>query len=177
MWAFIIYDTFERTFFISRDRFGIKPFYYYIDKNRLIFASDIPPILEVLHLKPQPDDQLIYDYLVFNQTNHSEKTFFNNIKKLPHAHNIDIKDKSISISRWYDLRNKVNNPFNNEEEFIESLLLSIEQQLRSDVPVGACLSGGLDSSTIVCLILKYFNKPDIHTFSAVSSNIFPYPLC
>lgn len=167
MWAFVIYDKIEKTLFISRDRFGIKPFFYYIDKNRLIFASDIPPILEVLHLKPQPDDQSIYDYLVFNRTNHTEKTFFKNIKKLPHAHNIIIQDKNMLISKWYDLRKKVNNPFNNEAEFIESLLLSIKQQLRSDVPVGACLSGGLDSSTIVSLILKYFDKPFIHTFSAV----------
>lgn len=166
MWAFAIYDSILNNIFISRDRFGIKPFFYYHDDERFIFASDIPPILKILNNKPGPDNQSIYDYLVFNRTNYSGRTFFENIKKLPHAHNIDIPGRDIKISKWYDLKTKLIDGFKSVEEFRQMLEISIDQQLRSDVPVGACLSGGLDSSSIVSLILKN-NTPDFNTFSAI----------
>lgn len=167
MWAFVIYDKYTGTLFVSRDRFGIKPFYYYTDGRIFVFASDIPPILEVLGSKPAPDDQLIYDFLAFSRTNHTSGTFFKGIKKLRHAHNMTIEGKSINLYKWYDLRGKRDEGFADEDQFRDSLILSIRQQLRSDVPVGACLSGGLDSSTIVSLAMKYFSPPEIDAFSAV----------
>ena len=81
MFAFAILDTFTNHLFAARDRFGIKPFYYYCDKEIFYFASDIVPILSILDRKREPEDSIIFDYLVFNRTNHSEKTFFKNILK------------------------------------------------------------------------------------------------
>lgn len=167
MFAFAIYDKKNKFLFIARDRFGIKPFYYYQDKNKLIFASDIPPILSILNKRPRANKQSIYDYLIFNRTNHTENTFFKDIKKLQHSHALIIKDSNIKIKRWYSLPEKILEPIKNKNEFVELMKSSVDLRLRSDVPVGACLSGGLDSSSIVSIILKYFNKPDLHTFSAI----------
>lgn len=167
MWAFVIYDRRNKTCFISRDRFGIKPFYYYLDEKRFIFASDFAPILRMLETPVEANEKIIYDYLVFNRTNHKPETFFKNIKKLQHSHSIVIEGNEIRFHRYYNLQEKLTNPIKSPEDFLDSFKLSITQQLRSDVPLGACLSGGLDSSSIVSVIQKYFHNPEFHTFSAV----------
>lgn len=169
MWAFCIYDQHTKQIFISRDRYGVKPFYYYLDDEQFIFASEIPPILDVLKNKPKPNNQVIFDYLVFNRTDQTESTFFEEIKKLQHGHIFKIRENNISISKWYDLRRKVEQSegFQDSNEYRELFSSAIGLRLRSDVPVGVCLSGGLDSSSIVSVLLKDFNKSDLNTFSAV----------
>ena len=174
MWAFAVYDKLENTLFISRDRFGIKPFYYYLDEHRFIFASDIPPILTIIKNKKEPNYQSIFDFLVFNRTDYSENTFFEKVKKLQHGHllktSCDPKSiENFKISRWYNLRERVcaAEPFSSPEEYREFFSSSINLRLRSDVPVGACLSGGLDSSSIVSVLLNDFKRSDINSFSAV----------
>lgn len=169
MWAFCIYDQQTNQIFISRDRYGVKPFYYYLDKEQFIFASEIPPILDVLKNKPEPNNQVIFDYMVFNRTDQTESTFFDGIKKLQHGHTIKINEYKLSISKWYDLRKKVEQSegFKDSNEYRELFSSAIGLRLRSDVPVGVCLSGGLDSSSIVSVLLKGFNKSDLNTFSAV----------
>lgn len=169
MWAFVIYDTINNTIFASRDRYGIKPFYYYKDPNCFIFASDVQPILKVLPVAPKPDDKSVYEFLITNRSNHTEATFFDNIKKLQHGYNlkINLSDYKIDIQRWYDLKNIEAKGFESSEEFKHYLTDAIKLQLRSDVPIGLSLSGGLDSSTIGASISKIFNRSDIHSFSAV----------
>jgi len=185
MWAFVIYDRIEKKIFCARDRFGIKPFYYYCDTGQLIFSSEIQPILKVLTKNPKPNYQSIYDFLVFNRTDQTEATFFEGINKLQHGQCISFNTKSLifpacrnpgeggnlqsSIRKWYDLREKVSETegFKNPAEFRQLLSSSIGLRLRSDVPVGVCLSGGLDSSSIVSVLLKDFQKKDLNTFSAV----------
>ena len=170
MFAFIILDTYSNDLFSARDRFGIKPFYYYNDQNQLLFASDIPPLLKILDNKLEPEDSIIFDYLVFNRTNHSEKTFFKNIQKLQHGHSLTIKGGKLKINRWYSLvQNLVlyESIKFNEKDFLEELKNSINLQLRSDVPVGTCLSGGLDSSSITSLVLSNKQNIDLHSFSAI----------
>ncbi|MBI4646592.1 MAG: asparagine synthase (glutamine-hydrolyzing) [Bacteroidia bacterium] len=170
MWAFLIYDIEKKKVFISRDRFGIKPFYYYTDKDKFIFASDIQSIIKLLSYKINVNWQIIYDYLIFTRTDQSENTFFKEIKKLQHGCNLNISvnsDKNIKISKWYDLPKEIKEPFINEEEFRHILYSSIKIQLRSDVPVGVCLSGGLDSSTITSILLKEFRIKNLHSFSAI----------
>ncbi len=172
MFAFVIYDRVNGNIFGARDRFGIKPFYYTLNENKFVFASEIPPILEILKVKPNPENQSIFDYLVFNRTDHSSNTFFEGIFKLPHGHyfllnlNTD-KPGNIVFKRWYNLEEKLGKPFQNEHEYKELLTSSVKLRLRSDVPVGVCLSGGLDSSSIVSIISKSLNQPEISTFSAV----------
>lgn len=167
MFAFAVYDRQEGTVFAARDRFGIKPFYYYRDDERLVFASDIPPILEVAPTAKQADDHTIFEYLVFNRTDQSERTFFRDIKKLQHGHCMIAGPDGISIRKWYHLREQIKEPFRSTEEFRATLSSAIALRLRSDVPVGVCLSGGLDSSSIVSILLNDYHRDDINTFSAV----------
>ncbi len=170
MFAFAIFDTYTNNFFAARDRFGIKPFYYYCDQNQFLFASDIPPLLMILNNKREAEDSIIFDYLVFNRTNHSEKTFFKNILKLQHGHALTAKSGKLYISCWYSLPEKLSHFSSilfNEKDFLEELKSSINLQLRSDVPVGTCLSGGLDSSAITALVLTNKQNIDLHSFSAV----------
>jgi len=167
MWAFAIYNRNDKTLFAARDRFGVKPFYYSADDSRFVFASEIPPILSVLEKNPLPNKQAIFDFLVFNRTDQNEFTFFEGIKKLQHGHCLSIQQNQIRIEKWYDLRSNIKSSFTSSDEFRELLSSAIGLRLRSDVPVGVCLSGGLDSSSIVSILLNDFNKTDLNTFSAV----------
>jgi asparagine synthase (glutamine-hydrolysing) len=167
MFAFVIWDTKEKKLFAARDRFGVKPFYYYINNDTFIFGSEICAILSVMEEKAVQNDEAVFDYIVYNRTDQTEDTFFKNIKKLQHGSYIEIKNNKFAKGKWYNLTDNLGKPFENSEEFAELLSSSIGLRLRSDVPVGVCLSGGLDSSSIVSLLLKDYNKKDINTFSAV----------
>ncbi|MCD4744517.1 MAG: asparagine synthase (glutamine-hydrolyzing) [Desulfobacteraceae bacterium] len=167
MFAFVIYDTKLKEIFGARDRFGIKPFYYYQDNNKFVFASEIPPILSALDNKPEANEQVVFDYLAFNRTDQTQDTFFKNIYKLQHGHSFRIKNSELRFQKWYDLKQHVGNPFNSPAEYKDLFSDSIKLRLRSDVPVGVCLSGGLDSSSIVSVLLNDFDKKDLNTFSAV----------
>jgi len=175
MFALAIFDRQRKTLFIARDHFGIKPFYYYIDDKKFVFSSEIPPILSVLDKKPTPNMQIVFDYLAFNRTDQTENSFYNGIRKLLHGNacTINIEGKGGSelkgIKKWYNLSERVQNTrgFESPQEYKEMLSSAIGMQLRSDVPVGVTLSGGLDSSSIVALLLNDYQKYDLHTFSAV----------
>jgi len=186
MWAFCIYDLKEKSFFISRDRYGIKPLYYYNNKDKIIFCSEIKPILGLIKNQYTPNDQVIYNYLVFNRTDYNEETFFNEIKKLSPGYCLrifnendfngvnkcfsnDYKTLSQNIygRRWYDIRQRVKNatPFSGIDEYRECLFSSINLRLRSDVPLSVFLSGGMDSGSIVAGIEN--SKFSLNTYSAV----------
>lgn len=169
MFAFAIYDSEREEVFGARDRYGIKPFYYCLTDELFIFASEIPPILDTGGITPTPDNQVIFDYLVFNRTDQTENTFFAGIKKLQHGHSFLIKNGALKIKKWYDLRERVKRaaPFKDAEEYRELLSSAVGLRLRSDVPVGVCLSGGLDSSSITSILLKDYRKDELNTFSAV----------
>ncbi len=171
MFAFAIFDQEANKLFVARDRFGIKPFYYTFSNGQFIYASEIQPIFKILNEKPTPNNQSIFDYLVFNRTDHTDQTFFTNIKKLQHGHyfNFDLNNKPNSICPicWYNVADKLNTPFKDDADYKNLLTSSVKLRLRSDVPVGVCLSGGLDSSSIVSIISKSLNQPEINTFSAV----------
>ena len=131
--------------------------------TEFIFASEIPPILSILKKKPKANKQAIFDYLVFNRTDQTEQTFFEGIRKLQHGNLLRITHPSIAsqegkiqIKKWYNLRERVKNSdgFRSGEEFRELFSSAVGLRLRSDVPVGVCLSGGLDSSSIVSVLLK-----------------------
>jgi asparagine synthase (glutamine-hydrolysing) len=187
MWAFVIYDRQVGNLFAARDRFGVKPFYYVQTDEFLAFASEIPPLLQLLPGKPTPDFQSIYDYLVFNRTDHTERTFFKQVKKLQHGHSLSLPvcypplggmggrtsggPGGCLIKKWYDLPSHVSlsKGITDPAEFRELLSSSIALRLRSDVPVGVCLSGGLDSSSIVSILIKKFSLEKVKSFSAVYS--------
>lgn len=170
MFAFAIYDSRKDTLFLARDRFGIKPLYYYVDKSRFIFSSEIKGIL-IHSIERKPNERNIFDYLCFNLLHHRCETFFENIYKLPPSHYLiyDLENRSLSIKEWYKLQVK-STDMNEEErtERVRSLLSdSIRLRMAADVPVGSCLSGGLDSSSIVCIMRELLPEGDIETFSSV----------
>lgn len=182
MFALAIYDKEKQTVFIARDRFGVKPLYYHVGDEQLIFASEIPAILKALPGKPKANENAIFDYLVFNRTDQTEDTFFADIFKLQHGCcvTLDLKKSyskdTLPIRKWYNLADKVReckSQISNfkleeaEKHYMELLKRAIELRLRSDVPWGVCLSGGLDSSAITATIIRELKVPDVHSFSAV----------
>lgn len=174
MFAFAIYDRSKKAVFAARDRFGVKPFYYFLDGDQLIFASEPIAILRRLKQKPEADYQRIYDYLVFNRSDHDSETFFKYIKKLPHGHTMSILEGNVEISRWYDVSKSSADSNLTPEQYYRLLVNSIKVRMRSDVPVGLTLSGGLDSSSIASILVKELNRPDIHTFSAIYGEGYKY---
>jgi asparagine synthase (glutamine-hydrolysing) len=167
MFAFVIYDTKNKQLFIARDRFGIKPMYYYLDNERFVFASEIGAILSVLPEQNIINDEVVFDYLVFNRTDQNVDTFLLNIKRLDHSHYMMFGDNIKLCKRWYCLPDRIGYAFESSPDFRETLSDSVKLRLRSDVPVGVCLSGGLDSSSITSVMAKVLNKRDLQTFSAV----------
>lgn len=173
MFAFCIYDIRKQKLFMARDRFGIKPFYYYLKNGKIIFASEIKAIL--CHgIERRPNDRLIYDYLMFNIVDHTPETFFDEIMKLPKGYYgiYNLNKKELNLISYYDLKKncRQGNELSYDEatqKFRKLFEDSVKLRLRSDVPVGSCLSGGLDSSSIVSLMNEFVNNKNISTFSAV----------
>ena len=174
MWAIAIFDNEKQTVFCARDRYGIKPFYYTVTDNELIFSSEIPCILEVIYQKPKANKFVLLDYLLFNKTEQSEDTFFTGIKKLMHGHcmTIDLNNRyfsNIKPEKWYDIHQRVaqSQGFKEATAYRQSLNEAVKLRLRSDVPIGVCFSGGLDSSSIASVIIDDYHKKDLNTFSAI----------
>jgi asparagine synthase (glutamine-hydrolysing) len=170
MFAFSIWDDQEKILFCARDRFGEKPFYYAVD-NGFYFASEIRP-LHVAGLKNERDNGMLLLYLASGNTidaSDSSRTFYRNIKKLPASHwlKYHVKDGSVQIKKYWDV-SKATKPIseNNALEELGALItLSVKRRLRSDVPVGTSLSGGLDSSTIAAY-LSGLGVTNLKTFTA-----------
>jgi asparagine synthase (glutamine-hydrolysing) len=167
MWAFAIYDTKQRSLFISRDRYGVKPLYYYQDEDSFVFASEIKALHAVLKNKLSIDNNTIFEYLVYNRTDQTCNTFVKEIKRVQHGYNVYIKEKEVKQKKWYDLNNKLDTPWQNPEEYFDVFSSAVGLRLRSDVPVGVCLSGGLDSSSVTSVILDKYHRKDLFAFSAV----------
>ncbi|MCK5005044.1 MAG: asparagine synthetase B, partial [Candidatus Aminicenantes bacterium] len=109
----------------------------------------------------------VFDYMAFSRTDQDENTFFSGIKKLEPGCSISIKDNKLKIHEWYDLRSNIKEPFANALDFREVFKSAVGLRLQSDVPLGVCLSGGLDSSSITSTLLKDFSLSDLKTFSAI----------
>lgn len=178
MWAFAIYDKNRGLLFLSRDRFGVKPLYFYRNERGLIFSSEIKGILK--HpLERAANDRAVYDYLVSGFVDHLPETFFRGIERLMPGHSMifRLSDGSLEMRRWYDLNEKMSlNKSTFEEDIAEGdvakrikelFMDSVRYRLISDVPVGSCLSGGIDSSSIVYAMRKLKEDAEIKTFSLV----------
>jgi len=154
MWAFGLLDLKSKRLFCARDRAGVKPFYYRYDGRSLCFASEIKPLLAANGFRIVPNDQLMADYLLSGFLDHTEETFFKGIYQLRPGNYLVLENEQVRIQPYWDLEAKevhFDRDEEYEEHFQELLRDSIRLRLRSDVPLGTCLSGGLDSSTIVCL--------------------------
>ena len=178
MWAFAIWDRKKKVLFCARDRFGVKPFYYYLDGNIFIFASEIKQILECEEYKRKPNEKMIYDYLVIGLENHTTETFFKEIYQLRGGEYaiVDLQSRTFKKRRYYDL-SKVSKIDRKESDYYAELkelfIDAVNLRLRSDVPVGSCLSGGLDSSVVVSIgssLLKKKGDRVFNTFTACWKN-------
>lgn len=168
MFAFAIYDEQEKTVFCARDRVGKKPFKYYLNNGVFIFASELKAILTQKEYKKEPDYIAIHHYLTL-QYCPAPLTGFKDIKKLEAAHYlfIDLKSKKIEKERYWklDYSKKLNLSENEwKKRIMEKLEECVKLRMISDVPLGAFLSGGIDSSAVVGLMSKISKEP-IKTFS------------
>jgi asparagine synthase (glutamine-hydrolysing) len=172
MWAFALYDRTAQRVFLSRDRFGIKPFYYLHRSDCLAFASEIKALLAAFPEERKVNRAVIRRFLPSGRFDDSPETFLSNIVNLPAAHHAtyDLHTGHLSIARYWDLDGNVlrerSSGTDPVETLYELLQSAVKLHLRSDVPVGTCLSGGLDSSTIVALMSRQLGHP-VHTFSGL----------
>lgn len=168
MFAFAIYDARERTLFLARDRFGIKPLYYQHGTGQVAFASEIQALLGVLPGPPvSVDAQAVFDYLAFERVDAGEGTFYAGINKLSAGHYLQVRSGTVTKHRWYRLADNIRGAFEDPDEYRELFASAVRYTLRGDVPVGVSLSGGLDSSSIVGTLIHALGRRDFPTFSAV----------
>jgi asparagine synthase (glutamine-hydrolysing) len=177
MFAFAILDTWERTVFLARDFFGIKPLYYTYYQNGLAFASEIKALLKLIGIKRRVNPQGLYDYLRSGLTDYGCETLFADIKQLPPSHFLKVsleQPQQIQIERYWrlELNQHLDISFTEATKHLQHLFLeSVNLHLRSDVQVGAALSGGIDSSAIV-MAMRHLQgeKLQLHTFSYIASD-------
>lgn len=166
MWAFCLYDIAQNQLFLSRDRMGQKPLYYYLHNGKFIFGSELKVFYKSA-IKKEVDDDALHYYMLLN-TSPSDRTIVKHIRKLLPGHSLifNLKDKTINTTSYWQIHFAENNDMTayDARQHIYSLLDdSIRMRLLSDVPVGAFLSGGVDSSTIVYFMRKHIS--DLKTFS------------
>ena len=179
MFSFAIFDNKKKELFLARDAFGIKPLFFGIDNEEtLFFGSEIPALVKIISKKNNFNYQRAYDYLTWNQYDHGSSTFYKGISQLPRGHYLTInlekfsfKETDIRPIRWWwpSIKERRDLKFNDAAEQLRELFLkNIRLHLRSDVPVGAALSGGLDSSAVVCAMRILEPDMPIHTFSYIA---------
>jgi asparagine synthase (glutamine-hydrolysing) len=170
MFAFAIWDKRRRRLFCARDRLGIKPLYYYWDGLLLAFASEIKALLEHPSIATRFDESVLPEYLAFGYVS-DERTFFRGIRKLMPGHVLELDasgdSPKLDIRRYWDVPTPVKQN-RDDESWIRECRARLEETVRmrlmSDVPLGAFLSGGVDSSAIVAL-MKRMVSGRVVTFS------------
>jgi asparagine synthase (glutamine-hydrolysing) len=167
MWALAIYDRSKQTLFLSRDRFGVKPLYYRLEDNFLCFASEQKALYHIKGCNNKLNPEAVFHYLSMGLVEALEEGFVKNIFEVKPAHNftIDVASKTITKKKYYQLS------YTNEwaafekskaDEHIQQLEIlikqSVERRLQSDVQVGSCLSGGIDSSVVVGFVNQLLHE-------------------
>jgi asparagine synthase (glutamine-hydrolysing) len=173
MWAFAIIDLRKRILFLSRDRFGIKPLYFAANGSSLAFASEIKALFEAGSARPVIDKYKFSEFLLYGNTSDPSGNLFSEVRTLPEGHNlvVPLDDPSqLRVSGYYDLRAGKGFRAGREESVIgvfrDMFDESINLHLRSDVPVGVNLSGGLDSSSITAVMARKMGSIPFRTFTA-----------
>jgi asparagine synthase (glutamine-hydrolysing) len=166
--AFCIYDKQEQTFFLARDRYGVKPLLYLYDEDKFLFASEMKSLLQY-GIDKTLDYTSLYTYLQLNYIP-APNTIFQSVKKLLPGHWLKVGSKQLALGSYYSIpydpiavRNNTMTYDEAKEKFRSLLEASVQRRLEADVPLGAFLSGGIDSSVITGLATRH--KPDLHTFS------------
>jgi asparagine synthase (glutamine-hydrolysing) len=176
MWALAICDLRERRLFLARDPFGIKPLFYAADAHRLVFGSEIKALLASGEVGRDVNPQRLYDYLTSGLTDHSGETLFADVRQLPPAHHLTVAfDDPVSVrpQRYWqiDLDKKSRVSFDEAAIRLRELFLdNVRLHLRSDVAVGAALSGGIDSSSIVMGMRRAYPDGALNAVSYIADD-------
>jgi asparagine synthase (glutamine-hydrolysing) len=177
MFALAIWDERERSLFVARDRFGVKPLNYHVRPDgTLFFASELKS-LHAAGIESEPDAVSWATYLTYGVHEHTERTFWKDVSRLPPGHRLEWRDGNTRISCWYDLADRVAPEYDQrpvevvKEEYLALLEESVRLRFRSDVPVGINLSGGLDSSTLLGLVQKIQGaESDVKAFTFITGD-------
>jgi asparagine synthase (glutamine-hydrolysing) len=176
MFAFAVLDKRRRTLFLARDFFGIKPLYYVRSAGGFAFASEIKALLGWLPLKRTVQPQRLYDFLRLDRTDHGSHTFWREIFQVPSAHYLEVplaRPAQGQPTRYWNLHQGEPLELSFEEaaqRVREKFLNNIHLHLRSDVPVGVSLSGGIDSSAIVACMRRVAPQAEVHAFSYIADD-------
>ena len=186
MFAFCLWDSEKQTLFAARDRFGIKPLYYFASERGVAFASEIKQFTGLAAFRPDANYQRVIEFLAFGAQDHTSDTMFWPVQQLRGGECVTLDAKSfyplhpLPVRRWYELRPAT--PF--EGTFEEAVVRyrevfdeTIRLHLRADVPIGSCLSGGMDSSAIVCAMNGLLNEQDRGESQNTFSCCFDDPGC
>lgn len=174
MFAYAVFDSKKQELFLARDPFGIKPIFFSRWSQGFAFSSEIGPLLDLPTVTTNLNPQKLYDYLQFGLTDNDDATLIEDIHQLPAAHYLryDLKSWNVAETRRYwkiNPDNRLEISFGDAAKQMRELFLeSVELHLRSDVTVGAALSGGIDSSAIVCAIRRLKPDSDLHTFTYIA---------
>lgn len=174
MWSFAILDRRRNRLFCSRDRFGKKPFYFVRTEAYFAFGSEIRQLLPFLSRREAHRETLL-QFLVGSVSEPVDQTFFKDVRKLPGGHNLvlDLSTRELAVSRYYELRRDESVAGLGLDDavgrFSELLADSVRIRLRADVPVGTCLSGGLDSSTVATLAAQQYMTIAGSPFAAITA--------
>ena len=174
MFTFIIYDKKNNKIFGARDRFGIKPLYIYQTKEQIFIASEIKAIYASGTINKEINWQTASKYLFYGVLEDSNDTFFSNVNKVPAGYSFQINTKKLNYKQksYWTLEQKEIGNKDVSEQYYELFNDSIKLRLRSDVPVGVFLSGGMDSTAIICEMKRQLdataNQKKIHAYSFIS---------
>lgn len=173
MWAFVIYDFRKKILFASRDRFGVKPVYYYLDNHQFIFSSEIKSILKVRNIT-ESNHGKVYDYLAYGYKTSNGDTFFRKINELKPGYNLTLENGNASFKKYWEFKNIDYSGKDLKSEFEELIYDSVRLRFRSDVPVSILLSGGIDSGIIARVTDDLIERNELKTGNVTAySAVFP----
>lgn len=170
MWAMAIWDSKINKLILSKDRFGVKPLYYINSTDFFAFSSEIKPLLHLTSHDWKINDKKIPFFVLYGNRLSTEDTYLKNVNSLKPSHYLVYEgNRSAILKKYYEIpsvTNKSKTEIQLKEELVELFTDSVRLRFRSDVPVGTCLSGGFDSSSIAAISNKLFGR-GLNTFSAV----------
>jgi len=177
MFVFVVFDKRNETLTLVRDAFGVKPLFFSTNSGQFLFSSEIKSLENLIGRLPEINTQRVYDYLVNGIQDMGTETFSNGINHLPPAHflTINLRDGfKLDFGRWWNpdtLQTNYQSFAQASEHLRELFLESVRFHLRSDVPLGISLSGGIDSAAIACCARLIEPTLDLHTFSYVNNDL------
>ncbi|WP_298880765.1 asparagine synthase (glutamine-hydrolyzing) [uncultured Polaribacter sp.] len=176
MFSFAIFDTKENKLFAARDRFGVKPFYYYNDATTFYFASEIKALFKTEIIK-KPNKKVWANYFLFGSYGLPNETFWEKINQLPGGHYLEFDQGELNIKKWYFFEEEIKkytkvklSYLDAKKEYKDLLKNSIKIRFRADVPIGFNLSGGVDSSTLLSLVNQEHGTESVKAFTFYSGD-------